>query len=142
MANEASIMFGTGELSLAQADGGLPITVTAGSAPGESGVSVLRVRFQGGLHLSAALRQHLICFVSQVHIDCRMADRRLRHPAPAGSLAICPAGMDCAADAEASVDGLLVAVDPRQLALATAESSAFDAQLIERLSGYDQTLLD
>jgi AraC family transcriptional regulator len=62
-------------------------------------------------------------------IDCRMADRTLRHEAPAGSLAICPAGIDCAADAEENADALLVAIDPGQLALAAGESSALEALL-------------
>ncbi|HKM72211.1 MAG TPA: hypothetical protein VJX94_19500, partial [Stellaceae bacterium] len=47
-----------------------------------------------------------------------------------GSLAICPAGFDCAADVEESVDGLLVAIDPSWFSLAAAEDSALDAQLI------------
>src|ERR1700732_5348175 len=52
--------------------------------------------------------------------------------APAGSLAICPAGIDSAADAEESVDALLIAIDPGQLALAAAEGSALEARLNER----------
>jgi len=35
-----------------------------------------------------------------------------------------------------------VAVDPGRFALAAAEGSAFEAELIERLSGYDQALFD
>jgi AraC family transcriptional regulator len=136
------MMIGIGELNLAQGDGGLPTTLAAGSAAGESGVSVLSLRFHGGVHFSATTQQHLIWFVSPVCIDCRMADRTLRHEAPAGSLAICPAGIDCAADAEENADALLVAIDPGQLALAAAESSALEALLKERLSGYDQALLD
>jgi len=112
------------------------------SAPGESGVSVLSLRFRDGAHFSATTQQHLVWFVSPVRVDCRMAGRTLRHEAPAGSLAICPAGIDCAADAEECVDALLVAIDPGQLALAAAEDSALEAQLNERLSGYDQALLD
>jgi AraC family transcriptional regulator len=104
------MMTGIGELHLAQEDGGLPTTLVAGS------------------------------FASPVRIDCRMASRTLRHEAPAGSLAICPAGIDCAADAEESADALLVAIDPGHLALAAAEESAREAQLIERLSGYDRAL--
>src|SRR5262245_31306119 len=133
---------GFGGLSLAQQDGSWPATLAAGSAPGESGVSILGVRFQGAVHLSATLKHHLICFVSPVHISCRMADRALRHQAPAGSLAICPAGVDGAAEAEGSVDAIMVAVDPARLALAAAEDAALEAQLIERLIGYDQALLD
>jgi AraC family transcriptional regulator len=138
------MIMGIGELCLAQEDGGFPATLAAGSAPGESGVSVLSVRFQGGAHLSATLRQHLVCFQTspQVRFECRMADRRLRHAPPAGSLAICPAGIDCAADAEASVDVILVAIHPGRLALAAAEDSTAEAQLIERFSGHDQTLLE
>jgi AraC family transcriptional regulator len=131
-----------GELYLAQEDGGSPTTLAAGSAPGESGVSVLSLRFRGGVHFSATPQQHLVWFVSPVRIDCRMGGRALRHEAPAGSRAICPAGIDCAADAAESVDALLVAINPGQLALAAAERSALEAQLNERLSGYDRALLD
>jgi AraC family transcriptional regulator len=135
-------MIGIGDLHLVQEDGGLPTTLAAGSAPGESGVSIFRLRFRGGVHFSAITQQHLIWFVSPVRVDCRIAGRTLQHGAAAGSLAICPAGSDCAADAEESVDALLVAIDPGQLALAAAEASALEAQLTERLSGYDQALLD
>jgi AraC family transcriptional regulator len=142
----SDITTGIGDLALAQQDGGLPTTLAAGSAPGESGLAVINVRFQGSFHLTATLRRHLVCFqwplVRQTPFECRMADRRLSHQPPAGSLAICPAGIDCAADAEGSVDAILVAIEPRQLALAAAEDSALEAQLIERLSGYDQALLD
>jgi hypothetical protein len=131
-----------GALYLAQEDGGLPTTLAAGSALGESGVSVFSLRFRGGLHFSATPRQHLIWFGSPVRIDCRIAGRTLWHKAPAGSLAICPAGIDCGADAEASVDALVVAIDPGRLALAAAEALALEAQLNERLSGHDQVLLD
>ena len=136
------MMIESGAFYLAQEDGGLPTTLAAGRAPGESGVSVFSLRFRGGMHFSATTQQHLIWFASPVRIDCRIAGRTLRHEAPAGSLAICPAGIDCGADAEESVDALLVAIDPCHLALAAAEGSALEAQLNERLSGYDQGLLD
>ncbi len=138
------MMTGTGDLYLAQEDGGLPTTLAGGSAPGESGVSVLSMRFQGGAHLSATMRQHIVCFqmAHQLPFECRMAGRVLQHKPPAGSLAVCPAGIDCAADAEGSVDAIFVVIDPGRLALAAAEDSALEAQLIERFSGYDRTLLD
>jgi AraC family transcriptional regulator len=130
------------ELALAQEDGNLPTTIAAGSAPGESGVSIRFVRFREGLHLSGTVQQHFICFqLAQACFDCRIGGRTLRHEPPAGSLAICPAGIDCAADAKGSVDAVLIAVDPRHLALAAAEDSALEAQLIERLAGCDQELL-
>jgi AraC family transcriptional regulator len=71
-----------------------------------------------------------------------MADRVLRHEPAAGSLAICPAGIDCAADADQGADILLVAIDPRRFALAAAEASPVQVQLMERMSGYDGPLLD
>jgi AraC family transcriptional regulator len=40
------------------------------------------------------------------------------------------------------VEAIVVAIDPGKFALAAAEDSALDAQLVERLSGYDQALLD
>jgi AraC family transcriptional regulator len=133
---------GTGELCLAQEDGTLPTTLAAGSAPGESGVSIHCVRFRGGVHLRGTLHRHLVCFQSaQARFDCRIGDRCLRHDPPAGSLAICPAGVDCAADAKGGLDAILVTIDPRHLALAATEESAPDAQLMERLSGSDQLLL-
>src|SRR5262245_64360944 len=130
------------ELVLAQADGNLPTTLVAGSAPGESGVSIRFVRFHDGVHLSGTLQQHLICFqLAQAWFDCRIGGRTLRHAPPVGSLAICPAGIDCSADAKGSVDAVFVAVDPRHFALAAADDSALEAQLIERLAGCDQELL-
>lgn len=133
---------GTSEAYLAQADGGLPLTLAAGSAPGESGVSVLRVKFRDGIHFNATPREHLVWFqLSNVRIECRRAGRKLTQDVLAGGLAICPAGIDCAADADEGGDALAVAIDPGQLALAAAEDSALDAQLLERLSGYDHVLL-
>ena len=130
------------ELALAQEDGNLPTTLAAGSAPGESGVSIRFVRFRDSLHLRGTVRQHFICFqLMQARFDCRIGDRTLRHEPPAGSLAICPAGIDCSADAEGSVDAILIAVDPRHFALAAAEDSALEARLIERFACCDRELL-
>jgi hypothetical protein len=76
------------ELALAQEDGNLPTTIVAGSAPGESGVSIRFVRFRDGLHLSGTVQQHFICFqLAQACFDCRIGGRSLRHEPPAGSLA-------------------------------------------------------
>lgn len=130
------------ELALAQEDGNPPTTLAAGSAPGESGLSIRFVRFHDGLHLSGTVQQHFICFqLAQTCFDCRIGGGTLRHEPPAGSLAICPAGIDCSADAKGSVDAVFIGVDPRHLALAAAEDSALEAQLIERLAGCDQELL-
>jgi AraC family transcriptional regulator len=132
------------ELNLAQKDGALPTILAAGSAQGESGVSVLSLRFRGGAHFSTTVRRHLVCFQMspQVGFECRIAGRTLRHEAPVGSLAIYPAGIDCGGDAEESTDALLVTIDPGQFALAAAEGMAFEAQLTECLSAYDQGLFN
>src|SRR5262245_7737517 len=120
------------ELALAQEDGNIPTTLVAGSAPGESGLSVRFVRFRDGLHLSGTVQQHFICFqLAQTRFDCRIGAGKLRHEPPAGSLAICPAGVDCSADAKGSVDIILIAVNPRHLALVAAEDAALEAQLVE-----------
>jgi hypothetical protein len=58
----ADIMVEIGTVRMAQQDGGAPTTLAAGSAPGESGVSVLSIRFDGGMHLLATPRCHCICF--------------------------------------------------------------------------------
>jgi AraC family transcriptional regulator len=136
------LMIENGDVYLAQQDGNLPTVLAAGSAPGEGGVSVLSMRFEEGAHFSATPRQHLICFqLSQLPIECRMAGRSMWHEPLAGSLAVCPAGMDCAADTEQSTDIVLIAVDPGQLALAAAEDLALEVRLIERFSAFDRALL-
>jgi AraC family transcriptional regulator len=141
-AERADMMADIGKLRFAQKDGGLPTILAAGSAPGESGVSVFRSRFEGGAHYWGTTRQHLVCFTSRVRINCRMASRTFFHEVPTGALAICPAGTEGAADTAASIDSIIVAIDPCRFALAAAESSALEAQLIERLAGYDHVLLD
>jgi len=138
----SEIMTRVGEVYAAQADGGLPTTLVAGSAPGETGVSVLGVPYDGGMHFQAAPRWHCICFqMSPVRVEPRMVGGVVRHEPPVGSLAISPAKFDCAADADDTVETLLVAIDPAWFALAATEGSERQARLIERLSGYDHSLL-
>ncbi|MCA1453132.1 helix-turn-helix transcriptional regulator [Bradyrhizobium sp. BRP22] len=102
----------------------------------------MRALFDGGAHFSGATEQHLVFVQMSPHLrlDCRIAGRRLRHETGQGALAISPAGADCSADADDTADMLLIAVKPSQLALAAAEDSALEAELPERLSGYDQML--
>jgi len=132
------------QFRLAQADGGWPTVVAAGSAPGESGVFVSRARFHGGWHVSATPRLHYVCFrlTSSAHVDSRIAGQVLSYKQSQGSLTICPAGADYAADGQESVEAIIVAIDPGQFALAAAEGSAFEAELIERFEGHDRTLFD
>jgi AraC family transcriptional regulator len=133
------------ELSMAQEDGAPPATLGAGSAPGESGVSVLSAQFEGGIHISAASRRrHHVFFgmAEPLRYRCHIAGRFVSHEPPSGSLAICPAESDYGADAEGTTGSILVSVDPGRLALAAAEDWEIDAQLIDRFSGHDQALLD
>jgi AraC family transcriptional regulator len=131
-----------GQVSWVQKDGGPPVLGDAESPPGESGVRVLRARFEGGAHFSATTQQHMVYFQMSpyLRLDCRMAGRALEHETVTGALAICPAGIDCSADTDANADMLVLAIRPGHLTLAAAEDAAIDARLNERLSGYDQNL--
>src|SRR5262245_21697016 len=113
------------DFCLEQEDGDRPTVLAAGRAPGESGVSILSIQFRGSAHFSATPQHHLIWFHTspRARFVCRIADRSLRHEVPAGSLAICPAGIDCAADVGESVKATLVAIRPGRLALAAADES-------------------
>jgi AraC family transcriptional regulator len=125
-----------------QKDGTPPRMYGAKNPPVESGVSVLRARFESGARFSATSNQHLIFFQMspRLRMECRMAGRTLRHEVDVGSLAICPAGLDCSAETDTSIDVLLVVIAPEKLALAAAEDSALDARLNERMSGHDGEL--
>jgi AraC family transcriptional regulator len=96
------------------------------------------------MHISATPRRHHICFQlsQQSRFACRIGGQGLSHEPLLGSLAICPAGIDYPADAAGTLDAVLVAIDPRKLALAAAEDAAIEPQLVERLSGHDEALLD
>src|SRR6516165_6706008 len=131
-----------GEVFSAQKDGSPPTILATGCAPGESGVSVVSLRYKGGAHFRACLRQHLVAFVSKARIKCRLARRTLHHTAHEGSLAICPAGLATSADTDQDLNVLLVTVRPDKFALAAAEEGTLEAELIGRLCGHDQTLLD
>ena len=131
-----------GEIFSAQKDGSPPTILASGRAPGDSGVSVVSLRYQGSAHFSAYLQQHLVAFVSKARIKCRLAGRALHHKAHEGSLAICPAELDTGAEADQDLNALLVAVRPDKFSLAAAEDGTLEAQLIGRLCGHDQTLLD
>jgi AraC family transcriptional regulator len=132
------------EVSMTQEDGGSATMAGASSAPGESGVFVVRGSWEGGVHVSATARRHHVAFnlSRQSRFHCRIADRSLFHRPRHGSLAICPAGSDYAADADRSGQMIFVAIEPGRLALAAAEDLALETQLIDRLSGDDHLLLD
>ena len=131
-----------GEISSAQEDGAPPVILAAGAAPGESGVSIVSMRYARGAHFAATFRQHVISFVSAGPINCRFAGTKFLHKAQEGSLAISPAGVDCTADTEHDFNSLLIVIRPRQLSLAAAEATALEARLLGCLPGHDQNLLD
>ncbi|MGY8664220.1 AraC family transcriptional regulator [Bradyrhizobium sp. UFLA05-109] len=128
-----------GDVSSMQPDGSPPTVVTAGGAPGESGVVVADLRYRGGLCLQAKLRQHVVTFASGVPHMRRVAGRLVRHDVE-GDLSIFPAGIDTAVEADSDVRTLLIAIDPERLALAAAEDCAAGAQLMERFSRCDESL--
>ena len=63
----ANTMLETSKLYLAQEDGGLATTLAAGSAPGESGVSVLSVRFHRARISARRCDDTLSAFVAGAH---------------------------------------------------------------------------
>lgn len=133
-----------GCLSWMQADGKEPKTVASGGAAGESGITVLRLHFDESVHVAGTVRQHIVFFQMspEMGFHCRFADRALRHRPGLGRLAIVPSGVDIAVDADDSLDTVLVAIDPSRFALAAAEDSALDAQIVERLICFDGALFE
>jgi hypothetical protein len=128
------------ELSIAHGDGALPVSLGSGSPPGESGVSVLSARFKGAVHVSGASpRRDHVCFSlsDQLRYRCHIAGRSLSHEPPPGSLAVCIAESGYGADADGTAEAIVVSVDVGRLALAAAEDSEIDAQLIDRFWDYD-----
>jgi hypothetical protein len=110
----ADIMVDIGGVRMALQDSGPPTTLATGSAPDESGVSVLSVRFDGSMHVQATARCHRICFqMPPGRVERRMAGRVVRLERLVGSLTINPAGLDCAAAADEDIDVLVVA-EPRR----------------------------
>jgi AraC family transcriptional regulator len=130
-----------GDISAIQADGAAPSVLVAGGAAGESGVQVVKLKYQGAAHFAATLHQHVITFMSQGPTHCRVAGKAFSHEAPEGSLAVLPAGVEATCDRSADTTSLLICVEPAWLALAAAEESAFAAKLLDRMTGYDANLL-
>jgi AraC family transcriptional regulator len=132
-----------GEVHWAQRDGAPPTILTTAAPRGESGISLSRMRFGHAAYVSGTTHQHLVILQmsDRLRIRCEMSGRSLVHEPRAGTVVICPAGIDCSAESNMDVDLLLLAVEPDRLRLAAAEDDAPQAQLNERLSGYDDELL-
>ena len=133
-------MIDVGTIDAAQADGSPPIELISGGAPGESGVTVSRVYYRSSAHFRASLRAHIVCFSTPCRIYCRAAGEAVTHDAPPGSIAILPAGLDCAADTERDVQSTYLIIDPARLSLVAAEDSSLNAQLTGRLYSRDPGL--
>src|SRR5215813_6223038 len=101
-----------GDVSSSQRNGDPLTVVTTGAAPGESGVAVMHLRYQGGCYVEADLRQHIVCFASAAPIMRRVAGKTLRHLTVEGDLCIFPAGIDTASEGDCDVRSLLMAIDP------------------------------
>ena len=64
-----------GDISAIQADGAAPSVLAAGGAAGESGVQVVKLKYQGAAHFAASLHQHVITFMSQGPTYCRTSEK-------------------------------------------------------------------
>jgi AraC family transcriptional regulator len=134
--------FIAGNVSAIQKNGDPPLILASGSAPGQSGVSVVQLRFLGGGHFKGTLGHHVISFGWSGRMHCALADRAISHDASDGFLSVCPAGIDAASDTEQDLEAICVMVEPSKLSLAAAEYGTLEARLTERLSIHDQALLD
>jgi hypothetical protein len=79
-------MMEIGTVRMAQQDGGALTTLAAGNAPGESGVSVLSVRFDGGMHLLDGISLRHRPTISRSHRrfpwrECLESAQTCRYPA-------------------------------------------------------------
>ena len=133
-----------GEAIWMQRDDDPSAVYAARTAQGESGVSVTCLRFQRFAQFRAAPTQHLVFMQlsPRLHLDCRVAGGRLRHEQVTAGIAIVPAGVDASVGSNTTADVMVVAVKPGRLALAAADDLAVEAQLRERISGNDRTLLE
>ena len=127
------------EVHCAQHDGAPPNILTAAAPRGESGVSLLRMRFKHAAYFSGTMRQHLVFLQMSpdLRLKCQIGEHYLVHAPRFGAVAICPAGIDCSVESDTDMDTLLLAIEPSRFTLAAAEDDAPQARLNERLSGYD-----
>ena len=134
----------SGEVIWMQRDDGPSAVYAARTAQGESGVSVTCLHFQRFAQFRAAPTQHLVFMQlsPRLRLDCRVAGGRLCHEPTTGGIAILPAGVDASVGSNIAADVMVVAVKPGRLALAAADDMAVEAQLRERISGNDRTLLE
>jgi hypothetical protein len=130
-------------LTFFQADGSAPEVLLAAQAPGAHGISVMRCRFDRGLHVWGTSLHHMIyiTLASDREIACRIDGRRLLHTAKSGNLTVVPEGASCAAEGGGLTEGLVLIVPKDTLSFAACERSRSPTSLVERLEGEDDTLL-
>ena len=134
-------MLDFGEFQMTRKDGDHSLRSTPDAHQAKA-VFRWRIRFDRAAHFSAKPLQHLI-FSFRPRRTCGLNapwPTQPPHEAFAGSLAICPAGVDCSATSDRAAQILVIGVDPRQVSVAAAEDSALEAELIERMSDYDRNL--
>jgi AraC family transcriptional regulator len=130
-------------IEIAQGDGSPPDVRLAAHASGEHGISLMRCRFDKGLHVWGTSLHHMIFLTvrSSGLVACRIGDARLDHVAGAGNLTVCPEGALCNADGGGATEGFILSVPKDTLAFAIAERSGVAASLVERLKGEDAFLI-
>lgn len=119
---------------------GLPPTpIAQGSAPGESGLSILNARFRDAAHVKATDERHLVFLhlSEPAWVECKMGSNRVLHQARVGTMGVCPSGAECVAKCQNEIETLLVSIDPTALALAGSEKSQHSVDLAPRLVGQD-----
>jgi len=122
-----------------QGDGLPPAPIAQGSAPGESGLSILNARFRDVAYVKATGERHLVFLhlSEPAWVECRMGSNRILHQARFGTMGICPSGVECVAECWDEIETLLVSIDPAALALAGSEKSQHSVDVIQRLAGQD-----
>ena len=119
-----------------------PAIDLAGKYPGEHGLNLMAMRFRDGASVEGSTTDHLLMINlgGPVRISCRMNGRSDDFVKPTGNLTICPAGCEFSANAERSTHILQCAVPKDLLSAFSAERAVPMANLLERLSGRDETL--
>ncbi|MBU9324178.1 AraC family transcriptional regulator [Burkholderia gladioli] len=131
------------DMHMAQADGRAPAFLALGRSPAEHGVAIAAMRFAGAAHLAGRSGEHLVNFhlSAPSTLRCAIADHRLAHRAHAGSLSICPAGVDCSVEAGTDVEVMSLVLSSECLSFESLRAGRASPRLVERLSGRDDRLL-
>jgi AraC family transcriptional regulator len=130
-------------VDFAQADGAAPEIELNAVPEGEHRVGLLRLRFHGGAFVKGAGHCHwaFIHLGDPVAMSCRIGRQRVDHVTLAGTLALCPAGLESVAESgDRRVEGVLLLIPTQPLALMCAEWARPTARLVPKLYGCDADL--